>query len=29
VAKALGIRRMSLSLAHSKGLSIAVVVAED
>jgi len=29
VAKALGIRRLSLSLAHSKGLSIAVVVAED
>ena len=29
VAKALGIRRVSLSLAHSRGLSIAVVVAED
>jgi len=29
IAKALGIRRMSLSLAHSRGLSIAVVVAED
>ena len=29
VAEGLGIRRMSLSLAHSRGLSIAVVVAED
>ncbi len=29
VAKALGIRRLSLSLAHSRGLSIAVVVAEN
>src|SRR5271156_5820090 len=29
IAAALGIRRMSLSLAHSRGLSIAVVVAED
>jgi holo-[acyl-carrier protein] synthase len=29
VAQALGIRRMSLSLAHSRGLAIAVVVAED
>jgi holo-[acyl-carrier protein] synthase len=29
VARALGIRRMSLSLAHSRGMSIAVVVAED
>jgi holo-[acyl-carrier protein] synthase len=29
VAKALGIRRLSLSLAHTRGLSIAVVVAED
>src|ERR1700739_3478097 len=29
VARALGIRRLSLSLAHSRGLSIAVVVAEN
>ena len=29
VAKALGIRRISLTLAHSRGLSIAVVVAEN
>ena len=29
VAEGLGIRRISLSLAHSQGLSIAVVVAED
>jgi len=29
VAKALGIRRLSLSLAHTRGLSIAVVMAED
>ncbi len=29
VAKALGIRRLSLSLAHSRGMSIAVVVAEN
>jgi holo-[acyl-carrier protein] synthase len=29
VAKALGIRRLSLSLAHSRGLSIAVVIAEN
>jgi holo-[acyl-carrier protein] synthase len=29
VARALGIRRLSLSLAHSRGLAIAVVVAEN
>ncbi len=29
VARSLGIRRLSLSLAHSRGMSIAVVVAED
>lgn len=29
IAEALGIRRMSLSLTHSRGLSMAVVVAED
>ena len=29
VARALGVRRIALSLAHTRGLSIAVVVAED
>ena len=29
VARSLGIRRLSLSLSHSRGLSIAVVVAEN
>lgn len=29
VARALGVRRMALSLSHSRSLSMAVVVAED
>ena len=29
IAQGLGVRKVSLSLAHSRGFSIAVVVAED